>query len=340
MPMLLSIAIATRNRSSFLIETLDSITSAAKRISQQEKIEVVIVDGSSNTKDIEVIKRHLGSYLDINLTYELLTENGGLDRDYIRAFEKCSGDFVWFMSDDDLLEPDAFVKLYTLLRPGIDMCLVNSALYSSDFGKLLDANRFKQREKIISGLSQVEIFQYCAPYLAFLPGLVVNRHFYNMKLTDKYNGSYFAHLGILFGSEKLPKQVVCVKDPILKVRGQNASWAPNAMKIWLVKFPKLIWSFDHFNDEALSYVTKKNPALSLRRIMWERALGNIANCHLDSETRNYIGIFGWILIQILSRIPQHLLCAFLIYLFTKLDIRHHQRNQLVEVRKMESRKHV
>lgn len=100
----LSIGIPTYNRAKELIETLNSVI-----VSLPHDVEIIIsVNGScDNTLDL---------LLDYQTTYPFIRvcgfkTNQGIDKNIVNLLEHAKGDFVFFLSDDDLVLPETVSKI-------------------------------------------------------------------------------------------------------------------------------------------------------------------------------------------------------------------------------------
>jgi abequosyltransferase len=96
---LLSICIPTYNREKYLQECLESI------IRQEEfnieDIEIIISDNASqdNTKDL--VHHYQTKYT--NIRYYCNKENVGPLRNFMKLPDYAIGEYVWFLSDDDMM---------------------------------------------------------------------------------------------------------------------------------------------------------------------------------------------------------------------------------------------
>jgi abequosyltransferase len=97
----ISFAIPTYNFGSFLAETVDSIFRGANQLTVLD-IEVVIVDGASSDHTCEVASELALKYP--NLRYVQREQRGGIDFDMNLAASMCSGEYIWLLSADDVLD--------------------------------------------------------------------------------------------------------------------------------------------------------------------------------------------------------------------------------------------
>ena len=101
----LSICINTRNRSNYLIETIETILPY-----HNNSTEVVIVDGGSTDNTSDICKDYSARYPFIK--YYQQTDKIGIDEGYDLSVKFSSGKYCWLLPDDDVLTDDALDILF------------------------------------------------------------------------------------------------------------------------------------------------------------------------------------------------------------------------------------
>jgi hypothetical protein len=98
---LLTVAIPTFNRHDFLRETLRALRGQAR-----ENLELVVVDNCSTSPVEPLVQEALGGS---GWSFRVVRNpvNVGLCANILRCFEVAAGDWVWILSDDDVIEPRA-----------------------------------------------------------------------------------------------------------------------------------------------------------------------------------------------------------------------------------------
>jgi glycosyltransferase involved in cell wall biosynthesis len=243
----LSICIATFNRAAFIGETLDSIISQAT-----DQIEIVIVDGASsdNTEQVvETCRQHFPA-----LRYFRQEKNMGVDRDFNRAVELASGEYCWLFPDDDLLKPGAIQTVLSESCRGYDAIIVNAEVRNSDFSFLIEERRLRITDNRVYGADQAEsFFADTASYLSFIGGVVIKRDSWMARERERYFGTLFIHIGVIF-QQPFPGDILVIAEPLISIRYGNAMWTSRSFEIWMFKWPDLIWSFEAFSESAKSRV--------------------------------------------------------------------------------------
>lgn len=119
----LSIVILTFNHEKFIGECLERVLSIADR-----ETEIVILDDGSTDTTVSVIERYIDLMPDIRLIRQANT--GNISQNTKRLLEQARGEFVTFLSGDDLLGKDFSIKsilelfdwnsdCFAILTPGI-----------------------------------------------------------------------------------------------------------------------------------------------------------------------------------------------------------------------------
>ena len=259
----LSICIATYNRSQYIGETLDSI------VSQLDKqVEVIVVDGASPDNTSEIM-RHYAKYPQIRYFRE--NKNHGVDRDYDKAVEYARGEYCWLFTDDDLLKPDAIQEVLLSLQTGCNLLVLNSEIKDAQLNKLLKIKSLEADDSVAVQISD-STFQKLAFHLTFIGYVVIKRDLWLARERESYFDTAFIHVGVIFQYPPI-EHVQFKSKPLLTIRYGNAMWTARGFLIWTFNWPRLIWSFKAFSDLAKEAVSSQKPYENIRMLMYQRALG-------------------------------------------------------------------
>jgi len=301
--MMLSICMTTRNRAEFLRQSLGSILPQA-----EERVEVVIIDGASTDGTGEVGREFQAKHPRVR--YIRMERNSGVDRDYDAAVEAARGEYCWFMSDDDLLKPGAVRTVLEETRKGYSVIVANAEDWNSDFTTLLKGRRLPlDRDRIYPPSERERFFVDTAHHLSFIPALVIRRDLWRSRDREKYFGSWFAHVGVVF-QRPLPGDALVIADPLIRIRNANISWGSRVFEIWAIRWPRLIWSLDDFGDPLKERICPANPAGNWRTLLAYRAAG----AYSRNEYRRFIlpgaaGPASRLLFSLISVTPPSLINA-------------------------------
>jgi abequosyltransferase len=263
---LLSICITTRNRVSFLVETLSGLLGQAT-----PEVEIVVLDAASGDGTRQAVEALAAG--NASLSYQRRETNQGIDRDYACAADLARGKYVWFMSDDDLPAQGSVEKVLHTCRKGYALIVVNAEDWNVDFSERLGDPRLPIREDREFHCDQfVELFETVGHFLSFIPGVVVRKEIWSSREKETYFGSFFAHLGVLFQAP-LPGTALVIAEPLVYVRNGNVSWSGKSFEIWMVRWPSLIASLEALPEYSRRKVSKPEPWRNPAKLVEYRAMG-------------------------------------------------------------------
>jgi glycosyltransferase involved in cell wall biosynthesis len=128
--LLLSICIPTFNRSLSLDNCLNSILIAKRNTDLH--FEVCISDNHSSDNTTSIVKKYLKK---LPIKFKCLRKNKGRVFNYLNVVNLASGEFVWFIGDDDLLLPNALNEFARIQSEHIlvDFFYINSFNLNNNF---------------------------------------------------------------------------------------------------------------------------------------------------------------------------------------------------------------
>lgn len=277
----LSICIATLNRARFLKETLDSILGQAN-----DEVEVVIVDGASSDGTEEVVRGLQRRFTRIRY---IRRENAmGVDRDFDAAVQHASGEYCWLLCDDDLLKPGAIETVLSGAQCEHSLLVVNADVWDAGYLKLLEERRMKIVEDRVYPSSDIEaLFAATAGYLTFIGGVVIRKDLWRTRERERYFGTEFVHVGVIFQAP-LPGTALVISKPLISIRYGVAQWTERSFDIWMFKWPELVWSFPDLSDDAKNRITRREPWRLLKNLLVYRAMGAYSSKVYHDKVRNRI----------------------------------------------------
>ena len=127
--MLLSICIPTYNRPESLVNCLNSLASQRKNF-----FEVCISDNCSNTNIYKLVKPFKKK---LKIKFNRNKKNLGFAVNLLKVSSMATGEFIWFIGDDDLLVSNALEKLQILINKNkvCDFFWVNSFYLNVEYLK-------------------------------------------------------------------------------------------------------------------------------------------------------------------------------------------------------------
>lgn len=269
---LLSICIATYNRANFIGETLESIIPQLT-----DEVEIIIVDGASPDNTKVVVQNYQKKCP--ALRYFCLPEKGGVDKDYCKAVDYALGEYCWLFTDDDLFLPGTLAVVLQHIKNAYSLVVVNVRAMNTDFSEVLIPGMLAiDYDEIIAPADLENLFIKSASFLSFIGAVVIRRSLWIERNAEDYWGTEFVHVGVIFQAP-LPESVLLVATPLVSIRYGNAQWTSRAFNIWMMKWPRLLWSFPAVSGRAKQLVMPREPWRNLKEILYYRAIG--AFCFKD-----------------------------------------------------------
>ncbi|KIS42941.1 glycosyltransferase family 2 protein [Kosakonia radicincitans] len=185
---LLTIAIPTYNRASYLDKLLSSLLSQSGEFSNS--IEIVICDNHSTDNTEETCNKYLAINNDIR--YVRNDENIGMDGNFEKCFSLANGRYYWMIGDDDVLRPNALRTVLTILAKdnNYDLIYVNSS--DEIISDKQDVISFDEYNNGADFINRVGVM------FTFISGMICNKHNY-LRIAEEtrvsfVSGTYLLHL--------------------------------------------------------------------------------------------------------------------------------------------------
>ena len=131
--LLLSLCVPTYKRAALLGIALPAILSQITP-EMVSSVEVVVLDNASPDATPDVIRQAQAEFPHVSLRSIRHAENIGPDANFIAAVQQARGEFVYLLSDDDILLPGAVAKLLELIAayPNFDAFALNIRHFVTD----------------------------------------------------------------------------------------------------------------------------------------------------------------------------------------------------------------
>ena len=147
----LSFVIPVYNSEKYLAKCIDSILS-----SNIKEIEVVLVDDGSTDSSGSICDRYASNDLRVSVVHK---ENGGVASARNAGLIESSGEYIFFVDNDDWINTEEISHLVDiLLKTKVDL-VVNKYLIVSDNGKSVGGNMFIDRAQV-NGKSTKDVLEY------------------------------------------------------------------------------------------------------------------------------------------------------------------------------------
>lgn len=173
----LSIAIPIYNGSRYIEKTLDAIL-------KQKNFDLVISDNNSTDDTKKILKNYSKKYQNITINYN--SENIGFDLNIRKCVELCKTEYVWLLTDDDLIRHDAVEIVNSIIRnKGLKQKL--SVIFIDNL------YAYSGLEKSISSSDPNKFFEYTKFRSGGMSSNIINRDLWNNINFQDYP-DYWPHL--------------------------------------------------------------------------------------------------------------------------------------------------
>jgi len=262
----ISICIPTYNRATLIAETLDSILAQITG-----ECEVVISDNASTDRTPEVISRYVDKC--DNIRYYRNETNIGPDRNYDRVVELSRGEYCWLMADDDLMKPGAIeAVLNAISECDHSLLVINAERRNFNLSQVLQSRIYDIVEDRTYPPEKADSLAVDGCCLIVVCGLVLKRAVWLSRERNRYYGSMFLHVAIIF-PRPLPSSVRIIATPLITVRdGHVRTFWSEAFEILMIQWPLLVWSFP-LGDDAKKKITPREPWKDLKLLLFFRGAG-------------------------------------------------------------------
>jgi glycosyltransferase involved in cell wall biosynthesis len=190
--LVLSIVIPTYNGATTISETLDSI------IPQVEKgVEIVVSDNASTDNTPGIVEQYQAKCH--NIRYYRNSKNMGVDRNCDLGVQRSSGDYIWFLGDDDKILYGGIRKVLDVISSHQDLALmfVNCSMWNRNFTECYK-ERFLSLDNDVIYNNADDYFQLIGTSAALTPTTIVNRKLWIETNTTPFDGTGWNVLCKLF----------------------------------------------------------------------------------------------------------------------------------------------
>lgn len=231
---ILSICIPTYNRSSFLNRLFDSIKEQISEFSSS--IEIIISDNASTDSTKDYCNQLVADFEYI--TYVRNKTNLGPDKNISNVFKMARGKYVWVLGDDELLAPNALVRLVSLLDQieiDTDMLYLSSipttVIKQNNIDNKLELERFD---------NNIDFAKRVGILFTFISGVIVNKaKLGNIEEEINFNlGTYLVQLSWVYSALKEGNKFLYIKTPLFMTEPNN-SGGYNLFEVFITNFLKI-----------------------------------------------------------------------------------------------------
>lgn len=210
---LFSVCIPAYNRANHLTALLDSIFTQ-----DFGDFEVVICEDLSREREqIAALVREFQSRYPEVLRYFENEENLGYDANIRNLVQKASGQFCFFMGNDDIMCPGALQNVASIIRryPNVGLVLKSYGWFNETPDKINQEIRWFEEEKEFS--AGIPSIRFAFRRSGVLAGYIIHRDSANQAATDKFDGTLFYQMH-LTANVLINRTAVCTPKVLVLCR--------------------------------------------------------------------------------------------------------------------------
>jgi abequosyltransferase len=218
---LLTIAIPTFNRATYLDRCLKRISDEIKVLSEEQRclVKIYISDNaSSDGVTPKIIARYKGVWAG---AFEAVRNpvNVGPDGNIAQCYDSAVTPYVWVMGDDDVLLPSGLsMVLSHILKQEIDILYVNNYWFNESFNI---KSGHKERRDALSFNSAVEFTRRTNVMLTFISGQIV-RSGVGLNYRAEMVGSNLVQLSWVLPLLRDGENFMIIQDWVVAAQGSNS----------------------------------------------------------------------------------------------------------------------
>ncbi len=298
---LLTIAIPTRNRDRYLLETVDSI------IQQKEFANIKIVICNNSDIKSPIIEEKYIEYK--NIKYFENEELLSIDDNMIKVGSLVDTKYFLWLGDDDFLVEDGLTKIINYLEnKDYDFILLNAIMVSEQLDKKISCTMNINNDEVFH-----EPKDFFLKHCFHMPfgTLIVKKELYDLVLEDnkRFRGTSHAYSGLVF--DYLAKKylrssvdILVVKDELIQLRQIEKSWKSNATKIMFKEIPEwFLLLDDNYTHERKRILTKYvKSQFGIRNLLSHRIKSQLSLRNFKDNTL-YASIFQKMKYVLIGIIP-------------------------------------
>ena len=217
----LSLCVPTYNRAGLLDQALRAVLDQITP-DMADLVEIVVLDNASPDGTPAVVARVQADFPRLPLRALRHPQNIGPDANFYEAVKEAQGEYVFLLSDDDILLPGAVARLLSLIQehPGFDAFCLNIRPFVSDVGEARPPLLDLTQDAVLRGCD--EALGLLGTLIGFMSIMAFNRSRVTAKdYTDKVGTNFiqsFFFLDVLAGGHGF----VATAQPLLAQRAENA----------------------------------------------------------------------------------------------------------------------
>lgn len=212
--MLLSIAIPTYNRASYLDRCLNSITRQINGI--QYQVELLVVDNASTDNTYEIVEKYINQ--GYNIKYSKGETNKGIDFNILQCYHLSTAKYVVAFGDDDILYDGVLQCLEKLLVDDYGIIYIeNNNITNDDFNSIKVQESGFHFKSFDSSFKTLNTINY---YITYTSGCIINKKYFDVNFD--YVGCFVALTPCILKAILNSKKNACVSTKCIGYQTENS----------------------------------------------------------------------------------------------------------------------
>jgi len=244
---ILSICIPTYNRAHYLKECLDSIVAQFDDRDARDDIEVVVSDNASPDNTRELVEKYRKKFS--NVKYFRNEKNIGFDLNVANAVENASGEYCWYMGDDDCISGNSLRFLTKFLKKNKVVILTVETENFTNLEKAILTNE-DIRESSVSVFDSHDDFIKKGRCLGILSVFIFNRDLWlSFADKDKFCAGWLYYEVILKMMPKVKQSFAYINYPIVLAK-PYAEWVKGGKELHVfIEWKRLLATLPDFGHD-------------------------------------------------------------------------------------------
>ncbi len=189
----LSIVIPTYNRAEYLKKCLNSVLA-----NDYQNLEILVCDNASEDNTLKIIN----SFNDTRLKYLRNEKNIGPERNVLKLLQNASGEYIFFLTDDDLLNENAILETIKIINryPYVGIILSALNILDDKTGKLLKDYTFYNSDNLFQPGKDALLAMFNAGHV--LSRITIRREIIDIDGYKRYIGSLYPQMYLIGSAMK------------------------------------------------------------------------------------------------------------------------------------------
>lgn len=299
--MLLTIAVPTYNRHTFLVRLLDVLSAAAR--GRENQIEILVSDNASSDGSDRIIADAAARHSAIRTIRN--PTNIGADANIVQCFTEARGSYVWIMGDDDLPKRGAIDRILDLLTEIVPDIVYLPSEWTPEAVSPDQGTDFDPAAVVVC--DQLSFARRVNVWLTFLSGIIVRKDHAETIATASLAGTNLIQLGWVVDALHRGRVFCAFRDTLVLATGGNTGGYA-VVEVFGVGFPAIVARTFGRGSPMFRAIIGPTVARYLPQLIWNVRTGRGGRFAVElpwAGLRQEIGQFAafWSVVVPIGRAP-------------------------------------